>query len=85
MTVHKAQGRTVQRVVLGLANRPTVALQLNFAAVFAVLSRIKCSDHLRILYHGWSPGLSSSDSRILRSGKVSVATVLRNNVLSPSA
>jgi hypothetical protein len=51
MTIHKAQGRTISRVVLALTNRPSSQLQMKFAAIFVAISRVQHTDHMRILYH----------------------------------
>ena len=51
MTVHKAQGRTISRVVLALTCRPDHSLQMKFAAVYVALSRVECKEHLRLLFH----------------------------------
>ncbi|CAB9516444.1 helicase PIF1 [Seminavis robusta] len=50
-TVHKAQGRTLHRVVLDLTNHPTHYSQLEFAAVFVAMSRVKDKRHIRLLCH----------------------------------
>jgi hypothetical protein len=49
MTVYKAQGRTIHRVILAFAHRPQQ--QMKFAAIFVGLSRVKQSEHLQLLYH----------------------------------
>lgn len=51
MTVHKAQGRTMKRVIIALTHRPEVTLQMKFASVFVGMSRVKTSNHLRMLEH----------------------------------
>jgi hypothetical protein len=51
MTVHKAQGRTISRVVLDLTNFPTTFGRFNFAAVFVAMSRVEMGDHIRLLCH----------------------------------
>ena len=52
MTVHKAQGRTIARVVLDLTSRPSTYNQIEFAALFVAMSRVKQGDHMRLLVHG---------------------------------
>jgi hypothetical protein len=49
MTIHKAQGRTIPRVVLALSPRPNHFSQLEYAAVFVAMSRVKETYHIRIL------------------------------------
>jgi hypothetical protein len=51
MTVHKSQGRTLSRVILALSSRPSFHLQMEFPAIFVAMSRVKTSDHIRVLYH----------------------------------
>ncbi len=52
MTIHKAQGRTINRVVIALTSRPIPILQLKYASIFVGMSRVKKSDHIRLLEHG---------------------------------
>ena len=56
MTIHKAQGRTLRRVVIDLTHHPNHYCRLNYAAVFVALSRVKCREHIRLLRHPLSPG-----------------------------
>ena len=51
MTVHKAQGRTIHRVVIDLTDHPNHYSRMEFAAVFVAMSRVRCSDHIRLLVH----------------------------------
>ena len=51
MTVHKAQGRTIRRVVIDLTHRPTQMSQMKFAAIFVAMSRVQKTDHIRLLTH----------------------------------
>ena len=51
MTIHKAQGRTISRVVIALTERPYHNIQMEFASVFVSMSRVQCSDHIRLLPH----------------------------------
>ena len=51
MTVHKAQGRTIQRVVLALDSRSLQQNQLKHASIFVGLSRVKKGEHIRLLEH----------------------------------
>jgi Viral (Superfamily 1) RNA helicase len=59
MTVHKAQGRTIPRVVLALAHRENSNNQMSYASIYVALSRVKLTSDLRIMYHdtGPRPGL----------------------------
>ena len=49
MTVHKAQGRTISRVIVDLTCHPVHTGRMEFAAVFVAMSRVKCKKHLRLL------------------------------------
>ena len=51
MTVHKAQGRTIPRVVLDLTSHPSDFSQMEFAAIFVAMSRVKERGHIRLLTH----------------------------------
>ena len=51
MTVHRAQGRTIKRVVLDLTEHPNHYTKMHFAAVFVAMSRVGNSDHIRLLPH----------------------------------
>ena len=52
MTVHKAQGRTIKRVVLDLTQHPISANRMKYASIFVALSRVKSSAHMRLVRHG---------------------------------
>ena len=52
MTVHKAQGRTIKRVILALDSRSLQQNQLKYASIFVGLSRVKKAEHIRLLEHG---------------------------------
>jgi len=54
MTIHKAQGRTIPRVVLALSEHVNPYSRMNFSSIFVALSRVKHRDHLRIFIHGTS-------------------------------
>jgi hypothetical protein len=49
MTVHKAQGRTIHRLVVDLNDHPTHAARMEFAAVFVAMSRVREAKHIRLL------------------------------------
>jgi len=51
MTVHKAQGRTIKRVVIDLTDHPNHYSRMEFAAVFVAMSRVCTSNHIRLLVH----------------------------------
>jgi hypothetical protein len=52
MTVHKSQGRTLRRIVIDLTSHPTGSkAQMEFAAVFVAMSRVRCKDHIRLVPH----------------------------------
>ena len=51
MTVHKAQGRTISRVVLALSMDPLQTSRMSYASIFVAMTRVRQSDHLRLLYH----------------------------------
>ena len=51
MTVHKAQGRTISRVVLALSMHPLKTSRMSYASIFVAMTRVRHSDHLRLLYH----------------------------------
>ena len=55
MTVHKAQGRTIPKVVLALAHRDNANIQMKYASIYVALSRVKLASDLRILTHDSGP------------------------------
>ena len=57
MTVHKAQGRTISRVVLDLTDFPSAFGRIKFAALYVAMSRVQFGCHIRLLPHtnGSSP------------------------------
>lgn len=63
MTVHKAQGRTISRVVIALTARPLHRLQMKYASVFVGMSRVKEADHIRLLEHGRGSILGSHQNK----------------------
>jgi hypothetical protein len=58
MTVHKAQGRTIPRVVLALSEHNVAICRMTYPSIFVAMTRVKHRDHLRVLYHhnGTQPG-----------------------------
>ena len=51
ITVHKAQGRTLEKMVVDMTDHPTHYTRMKFAAVFVALSRVRCGNDIRILRH----------------------------------
>jgi hypothetical protein len=51
MTVHKAQGRTIHRVIIDLTEHPLHINRMKYASVFVALSRVKSKNHIRLLKH----------------------------------
>ena len=51
MTIHKAQGRTLDKIILCLTSRPEAITQMTLASLYVSLSRVKHSKDIRILYH----------------------------------
>jgi len=49
MTVHKAQGRTIRRLILSLSCHPCGTLRLSWEALYVALSRVRRRDDIRIL------------------------------------
>jgi len=49
MTVHKAQGRTIIRVVVDLTHDPRCCCCMKCAAIFVAMSRAAETDHIRLL------------------------------------
>jgi len=52
MTIHKAQGRTLEKVILALSKQNKGSLNFSFEAIYVALSRVKCQDDVRCLVHG---------------------------------
>ena len=50
-TIHKAQGRTIKKVVVDLTEHPDGTLKLSFASVLVALSRIKERMDIRLIHH----------------------------------
>ena len=51
MTVHKAQGCTLLKVILCLADRPSRLTQMQIQSLYVALSRVKLHSNIRLLYH----------------------------------
>jgi hypothetical protein len=58
MTVHKAQGRTMPRVVLAVSEHCFAPCRMTYPSLFVAMTRVKCREHVRLLYHnsGTQPG-----------------------------
>ena len=55
ITIHKAQGRTIEKVILCLSKRNMHRLNPTYAALYVALSRVKCKKDIRLfLHHGLS-------------------------------
>jgi Helicase len=51
MTVHKAQGRTINKVVLDLNYKPNYNKRLKIDGIFVALSRVRCRSNIRLIKH----------------------------------
>ena len=51
MTIHKAQGRTIKRVVLDISRHPNHQNRVEYASLFVGLSRVTSKQHLRLIKH----------------------------------
>jgi hypothetical protein len=51
MTVHKAQGRTIDKVVLDLHNKSNHRKWLGFDGIFIFLSRVRCCSSIPLVKH----------------------------------
>jgi hypothetical protein len=51
MTVHKAQGRTIDKVVLDLHYKSDRRKRLGFDGIFVALSRVRCCSSIRLIKH----------------------------------
>ena len=60
MTVHKAQGRTIPRVVLALSKRFDSRNQMKYSSIYVAMSRVEKREHLKFLIHS---SLTSSNRR----------------------
>ena len=52
MTVDKAQGRTMPRVILALSSRSSSHCQMTYAAIYVALSRVRNRNDIRLLLSG---------------------------------
>jgi hypothetical protein len=51
MTVHKAQERTIDKIVLDLHYKPNYNKRLKFHGIFVALSRVRCRSSIRLIKH----------------------------------
>ena len=51
ITIHKAQGRTIEKVILSLSKRYANNLDPTYAALYVALSRVKCKEDIRLFLH----------------------------------
>ena len=49
MTIHKAQGRTLENVIIAISQRPSTFQQMCFPSVYVAFSRVRKTDDIRIL------------------------------------
>ena len=49
ITVFKAQGMTLRRVILALSHRPTSVTNLTYEALYVSFSRVRSKDDIRII------------------------------------
>ena len=52
ITMHKAQGRTLSKVILSLSYNPASQCDLSYAQIYVALSRVRCGDDIRLLLTG---------------------------------
>ena len=50
-TVHKAQGRTIDKIVLDLHYKPNYNNRLKFNGIFVALSRVRCCSSIHLIKH----------------------------------
>jgi hypothetical protein len=51
MMVHKAQGKTIDKVVLDLHYKPNYNKHLKFNGIFVALSRVRCRSSICLIKH----------------------------------
>ena len=52
LTVHKVQGKTMNYEMLAISSRPNRQLQMSYESIYVALSRVRSSEHLRLILHG---------------------------------
>ena len=51
ITIHKAQGRTIQKVILSLSRRKIDNINPEYAALYVVMSRVRYKEDIRLFLH----------------------------------
>ena len=55
ITIHKAQGRTIQKVILSLSRWKIDNINPEYAALYVTMSSVRCKEDIRLfLHHGLS-------------------------------
>jgi hypothetical protein len=54
ITIHKAQGRTINKVILAISQRLVAKCNMSYASLYVALSRVKRATDIRLLLHGYS-------------------------------
>ena len=49
MTVHKAQGRTIKKLILAISQHPLAQLQMKWESVYTALTRVRKGEDIRLL------------------------------------
>ena len=62
MTVHKIQGKTMDKVIVAIEERPAGLASMTYAHLLVALSRVRCSENMRLLIT--SPSLREATSYI---------------------
>ena len=63
ITIHKAQGRTMKKVVLALSDRLDGNFQMTYASLYVALSRVAKSNDIRLLLNGdWNGNVIDRNS-----------------------
>ena len=51
ITVHKAQGRTIKKVILCLSDRKMKTSNMSYASLYVAMSRVKSKNDIRLFLH----------------------------------
>ena len=62
ITIHKAQGRTINKVILCLSNRHNRKHNPEYAALYVAMSRVKCKEDIRFFVHLSPSGIPDLDT-----------------------
>ena len=60
ITVHKAMGKTIDKVILALSNRPNRFSQIDYHGFYVAMSRVRRGENIRILIN-WGVESESLD------------------------